>query len=1328
MNCPTDAALLLPVTGDGTGDPAVVRHVVGCPRCRGELDGMRTAVDAIRAADSGARSDPDRCLDELAIADLVEGIGGPGQRSRAIAHLAACGHCRRQVASVLSLSTDPAISQEVSPRSSPRRRWVAGAALLATAALLLLVALPRSRDPHRGPTITAGSVPTLLAPVGDVATAHALSWNAVPAADRYRATLFDASGRTRFELETTDTIGTIPDSVVMVPGELYLWQVEARTAWGRWVSSELTAFRLTTAGTSSARPTPPLRISLASFPAASERPAPDSLRTLARTLPDSALVTVVRARPVEVREALNESLVQAQRAPTPGAAAELLLARRMAAAYATAWNDPFLSREVQRFTSWSPDRRAAKLRADSTRRAGSVTFSRDGAGAAIIIWRRALAMARAIPDSAGTAAALGNIGAGFAQDDQPDSAAIYLHQARALAASIGDIRVEANATAELAGLDAGSGNIAGARDAYDHAIALRQRIGDSRGLAADYNNLAQLALDAGDPDEARRQLEAALTINRRDGRPEVAATNLVNLADLSSAAGDFALAEARYREALAVWRRRQQWADAADALRGLGDMEIRRGDYPAARADLREALAIYDRTGPLADALGVRLQLARARAAEGNLQGAIDDLQQARQVADSAAVDRALQASLALAQADLSVQLNLRPQAARLYASAELLYRRAGDRAGEAEARQGQGMLLIEKGDIRKAQELLEAALAAEVAAGDRRSAAITRIWLGQTALAHGDTAGARHQLATAATELLRLGDAVAAAAAQGQQASLELAAGRSAAAEALYRTAIQRTAGKVAPQVSWQLHAGLAATLRERGAIDAAASEWRIAIAQVQQASNALALPERRSGFLADKWDTYAQLALLERDRGRVSAAFDVSEQLRAAEMLEVLSQGRIAAPRDTAARLAAREQDLRRQVAELTAQLEGATTATGSPLRGPDLARTAPVSREALLQAQAAYADLLLEIREQAPRHAALVTRETARWREVAARLAPDQAFIEYLVSDEGTIAFVLARDTLAALPLGVGRRDLAQLVDFVRGTIEPRGTAGLDSLWRAPLRQLHRDLVAPIEAAGLLAGKSRLVIVPHAELHYLPFAALLGGQGRGQFLVERYQVEVTPSASIWLALGERHRSRPTAGVLAMAPEPAALAASQPEVESIGRIAGPGALILSGRAATEAAFRREAAGRRVIHLATIGVLNKQNPLFSFVEFAPDGANDGRLEVHEVFGLDLSADLVVLSACQTGLGSGALTDVPAGDDWVGLSRAFLNAGAGAVIATLWPVQDRASAMLMQQFYAVYLDQPDPGRALALAQRALLRVPATASPYYWAGFELVGGQ
>jgi CHAT domain-containing protein len=113
-------------------------------------------------------------------------------------------------------------------------------------------------------------------------------------------------------------------------------------------------------------------------------------------------------------------------------------------------------------------------------------------------------------------------------------------------------------------------------------------------------------------------------------------------------------------------------------------------------------------------------------------------------------------------------------------------------------------------------------------------------------------------------------------------------------------------------------------------------------------------------------------------------------------------------------------------------------------------------------------------------------------------------------------------------------------------------------------------------------------------------------------------------------------------------------------------------------------------------------------------------------LEVHEVFGLALRARLLVLSACQTALASGTVSDVPAGDDWVGLVRAFLGAGAQNVIATLWAVEDRATARLMTRMHRSLLADRSEIAALSQAQREALRNPATSDPFYWAGFVLSG--
>jgi len=185
--------------------------------------------------------------------------------------------------------------------------------------------------------------------------------------------------------------------------------------------------------------------------------------------------------------------------------------------------------------------------------------------------------------------------------------------------------------------------------------------------------------------------------------------------------------------------------------------------------------------------------------------------------------------------------------------------------------------------------------------------------------------------------------------------------------------------------------------------------------------------------------------------------------------------------------------------------------------------------------------------------------------------------------------------------------------------------------------------------------------------------------------------------------------------------------LPGSQAEVAAVRRAYGDQARVLVGAPATERAFRTLAPQREVVHLATHGVLNKHNPLFSFVQLGAGGGEDGRLEVHEVYGLSLQARLLVLSACQTGVAGGTMADVPPGDDWVGLVNAFLFAGAANVLGTLWPVQDASTARFMGRFY----DELGAGRsepeALALAQRTALRETASSHPFYWAGFTLVRG-
>ena len=168
------------------------------------------------------------------------------------------------------------------------------------------------------------------------------------------------------------------------------------------------------------------------------------------------------------------------------------------------------------------------------------------------------------------------------------------------------------------------------------------------------------------------------------------------------------------------------------------------------------------------------------------------------------------------------------------------------------------------------------------------------------------------------------------------------------------------------------------------------------------------------------------------------------------------------------------------------------------------------------------------------------------------------------------------------------------------------------------------------------------------------------------------------------------------------------------------------PGSGKVTGKAATKTLFKQLAGDYDYLHLATHGSLNRNAPALSALELEPDGSNDGRLELYEIAGMKLHARLVTLSACETALGKGYFTETPAGNEFVGLNRAFLSAGGENVLASLWTVNDESTRLLMVRFYG-HLRKSGPAEALALAQRELRQSdPRFQAPYYWAAFVLAG--
>lgn len=1051
------------------------------------------------------------------------------------------------------------------------------------------------------------------------------------------------------------------------------------------------------------------------------------VRTVAERGDDAKLRTSVSGAPIASRDAVQRLLERTGSRDPAAAQRALAAATRLASTIAAEHGDSFPLRTVTRYAAWTTSQRRAKLTVDSLRRAGNTAFTGSGLTSALPSWRESLRRARLIHDTAGAAAVLGNIGTGFFGAGSLDSAAAYYAIAERMALSVGDRRTALNALGGLANVQRDRGDAHGAQQLYERSLALRAGIGDVRGMAADRTNMGMLAENVGDAPSARASYLSALELATRHGIPEAEAAALVNLGELASLEADYPEALERYGRALGIYRTLGYRPDQALVLQGMGLLELRRGNYRAARFRLEASAAIYRETGPDAQVASVEEDLARAALAMGNPQAALTALDRAGEALAGRDGVSAAEAQLALARGDLAVELNDHARAGLFYARAETLARAGGEPVTRAQAQQSRGYLLLLNGDAARAIVLLDQAAHAQDRLGDQRAAALVRLDLA-TALGNTGQTGLAGATAEAARDTLRRHrDPAGEAAALGVMAGLALNAGRPVAAESLYRAGLDRLAPRGALGISWPLRAGLAEAEAVQGRLTEAATELREALQEVERSAAFIASPLYRSAFLSDKWAVYGALARLEVARGRDSVAFEVSEQLRSRQFLDELSLGPLGwnAGADTA--LVRREQELRRSITELAGRLD--SLPSGATLvRGPDpSAPASPVTREALAKAEAEYTDLLLLLRQRQPAYAGLVSTHTTSWREVVARMPAHMALLEYLVSDSTTILFVVTGGAVRAIDLDVDRRALASLVEFTRGTlVQPPGRTSTAS--RAPLQRLHQLLIQPAEVAGLLEGVTQLLIVPHAELHYVPFPALLEGGARGQYLIARYDLATAPSASVWLELMRRDRpAGPVGRVLAMAPASSGLPGARAEVQAIGGLHGHDATVLVGASATRQAMTAALPDYDLLHFATYGVLNRRNPLFSYIELAPSGSDDGRLEVHDIYGLPLHARLVVLSACQTGVGSGLDSDVPAGDEWVGLSRAFLAAGAQRVVATLWPVADSASAELMTWFHAGLASGQGPAAALAEAQRKALADPRRANPFYWSGFTLAGG-
>ncbi len=890
-------------------------------------------------------------------------------------------------------------------------------------------------------------------------------------------------------------------------------------------------------------------------------------------------------------------------------------------------------------------------------------------------------------DTAAWAKALTWLGlAAWRQGDYPE--------ARRLGRQALDLKLAANLSDQLyrsynaLGLTAWhEARLTEAGEMFGEALAAARAVGDERGMAGASGNLGLVQMDLGEFPKARQNLMTLRDAGRALGSALHEANGLTNLGVLDILEGAPRAAIPRLEEARRLYRS-EQLGNEEVAVRQLGDAY-------AALGDLGRAHAIYDTALAMARAQGDRQREAANLEGLAALYGEAGDHLKALEFYSTAR--------------EINHELGLLLETGTDLLGASLTYHALGDLelAEENAAR----AMEIHREIGAPIEELQDVLILAELAYLGERLSDMDR-WMNRARELGRDLDARAPRLAIALTEA-RIADAAGVP----EQVLAAL-------------SPIQADLGQGDYAAEWETEALRARAHLRRGDLTSAAEAGRRAVSMVERVRRNLASGVLRTSFTAARIQTYSDLVTVLLRLGRTAEAFEVADAVRARALLEHLAAADPKnLPFDTTAVQLAESQRLLRQIDQLVAALDSVQLGVlGSDEQGRATEARDRLSR--LDRVRGEYEALLVSLAEGAGSAEALLGATWTSASSVQGVLQPTEVLLEYMVTPDRLVIFIVTDEDIRIAESAIGSDDLATRVRLAREVL--RANVLSESEGIRVLEALHRLLIEPAVRAAAISNRHRLLFVPHDVLTYLPFAALRDAT-TGRYVAEDFALLHLPSAAAVTALRslDRRRARVDDGRLrlqVLAPFPEQLPGTRREAEAIRALLA-GSQTRIGSQATEGHAREALAQGGVVHLATHGVMNPRNPMFSRLELRQGvegrSADDGRLEVHELLGLAIEAPLVFLSGCETGLGGAWSSRFVRGEDFATLARAFLYAGSDNVVATLWSLEDESAAVFAELFYRE-LERESPVEALARARRAMIADDRYASPYSWAAYRLSG--
>jgi CHAT domain-containing protein/tetratricopeptide (TPR) repeat protein len=849
------------------------------------------------------------------------------------------------------------------------------------------------------------------------------------------------------------------------------------------------------------------------------------------------------------------------------------------------------------------------------------------------------------------------------------------------------------------------------------------------------------------PLKGREYYRQALEVAREIGHKEEEAKLLRSIGFTHVQMSEYTQALDFYRETLDIAQEIADRRRQAECLTDIADIDWKKGNYSQSIEKYEESLRISRDVGDDSREFWTLVGMGNVFLRTGDFSKSLQTYLQALEINKLLKL-RHQEGILLINIANIYLNTGDHSKALDYYQQALDIHKETGSMSSEGVTLNNIARVYSEQKDYSRAAEVYRQAIQIARETGDKRAEANRLNNLANTYTHLGDFATARTLYDEALTLTDHLGTKEIEANVYRDRAYMFDRVQEYSRAQESFLKAISISKEIGYSQKIWLAHAGLASVYNKQNKDQEALEQYTKALENIESMRSQIRLEEHKSGFLSDKIEVYVSLVSLLFDlhqgqppRGFAEEAYYVAEKAKARAFLDSLREGKT----NLSNKLSA---DLKEEENELLRRISGIQTELVKP-------RISDAKRQELYkeleEAEDDHLNLVQRIRNASPIYAQIVYPEPHRLEDIKKRLLDaETAILEYLVGEEEAFLFFVTKDDFSVHRLSASK-DLGERANDYLSLLKTRTDRDFQAFSAG--ERLFQELIGPVKEK--LVSIKKLIIIPDGNLSFLPFEALVG-PGRDdhpEYLISDYRISYAPSATALANLLDRKNLIGLQKDLLAFADPdydfaeisrkeidadyilrevyleqgfefSPLRYSAEEVRQISKLIKKKARdVYTEKDAKEEKIKSlTLKDYKIMHFATHGFFDEKVPLRSslLLTLDQDPTEDGFFQAREIYRTDLSAKLVVLSACQTGRGK-----LERGEGVMGLSRAFLYAGAESVVASLWSINDKATSVFMKHFYEGLSQGMSKEQSLQKAKLDMIG-SRYKHPFYWAPFVLNG--